>query len=420
MRKEKRTMILDSLCELFANISSYQFRSIDDYESFFNDAVTLLWSYVIGEDARIAKSALKALRFYSFAQIPLKALPPDFVSDLVLPQAYLRKTATDKPEESLQYVPGSCWIHMLKKVNTSARTTAGDLLIVYIEEELSTFKSRIYNWPQGEPRDFKYLSERSVIRAVGEYVRRGDKTDSSNHRISTECLRIFAHKYTKPLPNVKWDFLESTMQMSGEAKEYGLSIATRNSCVSQSAVQLVENFLSKYKDYNKSASDIGQLLLNEKHMVFYSNLCELCQAFQSQDLKPFLETSLDYVIDKISLNDEKGVTLFNHIMLSYATALRSDEVHVGNRTLLSILLERVFDKIDLTSKGLEEYFTAVMEMSVKDVERMISPNIWWEITTRKMRNAIAIATELAFRKFTDTPLVWLNELIDVVASNPIG
>lgn len=419
MRKEKRTVILESLCEFFGNISSYQFRSNDDYECFFNDAVTLLWSYVVCEDTRVVEFALKSLRSYSFAQIPLNALPPDLQSDLVSSHACSGKKANEQPENALQYVPGTCWIQMLKKMNKSVLPTAGDLLISYIEEELGTFKSRIYNWPQGEPRDFKYLSERSVIRTVGEYLRRGDKADPNNHRIMVECLRVFAHRYAKPLPNVQWDFLKVTMQISEEAKEYSLSIASRHACISQSAMQLMDNLLSRYKDC-KFASDVGQLLLNEKHSAFYANLCELCRAFQSSDLKPFLETSLDYVIDKISHNDEKGVTLFNCIMSSYALALKNDKVHVGTRTLLSIMLEKVFDEVDLTHKGLEEYFTAVMEMPVKDVERMISPNIWWEITTKKLRNAVAVAAELAFRKFTDTPLVWLNEFIDVAASHPIG
>ncbi|XP_050466238.1 focadhesin isoform X2 [Cataglyphis hispanica] len=418
MRKEKRTVVLESLCELFADIPSYPFRASDDYDKFIVDIVTHLWSYAICEDTRIAKAAFKALRSYHLERVPLSTLPLDFRSDLIVSGAYPEKTTneTDKSENILQYVPGTCWIQMLKKMNTNVLSAAGDLLIFYIEDELSGFRSRIYTWPQGEPSNYKYLPERSVIRAVGEYLRRGNKEDPSNQRTMVECLRIFAYKYKKPLPNIKWDFLKETMQISEEAKEYSLSIMSRHCQISASAKLLTESFLSMYT----SASEAGQLLLNEKHLVLYSNLDELCQAIQPSSLKQFLETSLNYVIEKISLNDETSVDLFNHIVSSYATALKSSVILIGNRTLLTSMLEEILEKIDLTSKYFEKYLAAVMELLDKDIERMTSPSIWFEVTPKKLRNAITIRAEISFRKLNsiNSPLIWLNEPIDMAASNP--
>lgn len=411
-------MVLESLCELFADIPSYPFRASDDYDKFIVDIVTHLWSYAICEDTRIAKAAFKALRSYHLERVPLSALPLDFRSDLIVTRAYPEKTTneTDKPENILQYVPGTCWIQMLKKMNTNVLSSAGDLLIFYIEDELSGFRSRIYTWPQGEPSNYKYLPERSVIRAVGEYLRRGNKTDPSNQRAMVECLRIFAYKYKKPLPNIKWDFLKETMQISEEAKEYSLSIVSRHCQISASAKLLTESFLSMYT----SASEAGQLLLNEKHLVLYSNLDELCQAIQPSSLKQFLETSLNYVIERISLNDETSVDLFNHIVSSYATALKSSVILIGNRTMLTSMLEEILEKIALTSKYFDKYLAAVMELLDKDIERMTSPSIWFEVTPKKLRNAVTIRAEISFRKLNsiNSPLIWLNEPIDMAASNP--
>lgn len=418
MRKEKRTVVLESLCEFFANVPSYSFQTGDNYEDLFTDIVTLLWSYVICENVRVAESALKALKSYHIAQVPLSALPSSFRSDLVLPQTYKKINKGDNPEDVLEYVPGVCWIQMLQKINKSIQSAAGELLISYIEEELNTFRSRIYNWPKGEPQDFKYLPERSVIRAVGEYLRRSDKLDPSNQKVIVECLRIFNHKYAKRLPNVKWDFLKEAMLISKEAKEYGLFIASHHSCISASAKQLVEETLLIYR--NKSASDAGQLLLDEKHLVLYSNLCDMCQAIESVNLRQFLETSLDYILDRILLNenDEKAIVLFNYFMLSYANALKSDTIYSENRTVLITMLTKIFNKIDLRSKHFEEYFTVVMELPIKELERMMSLNSWSEASPKELRNVIAVSAELAFRKFTDTPLAWLNKPIKMVASNP--
>ncbi|EFN80200.1 Uncharacterized protein KIAA1797 [Harpegnathos saltator] len=417
MRKEKRTVILESLCSFFANVPSFPFKSDNDYESFFVDVVPLLWSYVVGRDLRVAESALKALKSYSFARIPLNALPLEFRSNVTLPHVYYEKAADKNvnPEDLLNYVPGACWIQMLKNVNKSILTSAGDLLISYIEEELGTYRSQIYNWSQGEPCNFKYLPERSVIRAVGDHLRRSNPSDLNEQRIIVECMRVFAHKYTKLLPNVNWDFLSKAMQISETAKEYGLSIASRHAYISLSAKLLVENCLSKYRSANfRPTSDAATLLLSERHLAFYANLHELSRAFPPTDLKHFLEISLDHVVN-MSLNDEKAVASFDHIMSSYATTLNSDAAHLGNRTLLYTILKNIFQNIDLTSSRYHEYFTAMMELSAEEVEQMTSPSCL-EGTPKELRNAVIVRIELATRKFSKMPLVWLNESIDVVAS----
>lgn len=400
MRKEKRTVVLDSLCELFANVPSYPYRSGKDYDNFIIDVVTLLWGYTVCDDMKVARSAFNALRSYHVEQIPLSALPLDFHSDI-------RKTST-KSEDVPQYIPGTCWIQMLKNVNRTILSAAGDLLIFYIRNELNGFRTRIYTWPQGEPQNFKYLPERSVIRAVGEYLRRGD--DPTNQIVMVECLRIFAHKHKKPLPNVKWDFLKEIMQISEEAKEYSLSIASRQCQISLSAKLLTESFLSMYI----SMSEAGRLLLDEKHLVLYLNLEELCQAIPPNKLKEFLETSLHYAIDRILMNNGKSVYLFNHIMSSYVTALKNNSIQIGNRTLLTTMLEEISEKIDLTSKHFEKYFAAVMELLIKDVERMTSPCTWWVVTSEKLKTAIAVRAQTAFRiSDISAPFTWLKELVNV-------
>ncbi|EGI66847.1 Uncharacterized protein G5I_04654 [Acromyrmex echinatior] len=413
MRKEKRTVVLESLCELFGNIPSYSFRASDDYNRFITEVVTILWSYTICDDIRVAKAAFKALKTYQVDRIPLTALPLDFQSDVMIKQASEKASSEGNKSEVMQYIPGTCWIQMLKNVNKSVLSAAGDLLISYIKDELNGFRSQIYTWPQGEPQNYKYLPERSVIRAIGEHLRRSDKLDPNNQTILVECLRIFAHKHKKPLPNIKWDFLEKTMHISKEAQEYSLSIASYHCQISLSAKLLIESFLSMYT----SISEAGRLLLDEKHLVLYSNLQELCQAIQPNNLRKFIETSLHYAIDQILMNNEKSIYLFNHIMSSYVTALKNNSIQIGNRTLLTIMLEEISQKVDLTSKHFEKYFAAMMELLTKDVERMTSPYTWWVVTPEKLKTAIAIRVQAAFRGDTGMPFTWLNDLINTTEFN---
>lgn len=417
MEKEKRTVVLESLCELFGDIMIYhQSGYAEEYDKLINDIISILWKHATCNDMRIIKAALRALTFYHLENISLKALPAEFRHDLKLPAAYA-KTPIDtagNPEDVLPYIPATCWIQMLQKINKAALSAAGDLLISFITEEVNNFRSGIYFWPQGEPHNFKYLPEKSVIRAVGEYLRRCNKSDSNNYRIITECLRIFAYRYPKPLPNVNWAFLEDFINISPEAKGYTLSIVCRHATISASAKSFVENYLLTYKD----TTDSDLISKINEHCVLYTNLEDLCQSVQPHNIKPFLETTLEHTIEKMNVDNAHSKAMFHQVMVSYAQTLRNPNVHDGNTTLLATVLELLLDKLDLTCSRFEPYFTAALELSTKHLERMTSPKVWWEITPNKLKNAIAIRAELTLKKRFESPLSWLNEIIDETVTVP--
>ncbi|XP_054010587.1 focadhesin isoform X1 [Hylaeus anthracinus] len=411
MEKEKRTIVLESLCKLFGDITSYPSSgSVEEYDQFIVDIISNLWKYVMYNDVRVVESALGALRFYHLEHIPLKTLPEEFRSQLVLPAAYAGSSTEEakKPEDILPYIPGSCWIAMLQKINKSALSAAGDLLISFATEEVNSFRSGIYVWPQGEPRNYKYLPERSVIRTIGEYLRRSDKSNPNNHRIITECLRIFAHRYPKPLPNINWIFLDDTIDISPEAKKYALSIGCHQAKISLSAKTFIQNYLLTYK----SVTDSNLILKNNEYLTLYTSFEDLCQAIQPNNIKLFLETTLEYVVDKMSCDDENSINSFHCIMSSYARTLNNEEVHHGIATLLSNLLETLLDKIDLTRNRFKSSFIAVLKLPKNHLEKITSPKVWWDVTHNKLKNAIAIRAELALEKRFESLLMWLNEFID--------
>ncbi|CAK9809148.1 Focad [Anthophora plagiata] len=421
MKKEKRTVVLENLCELFADIVSCPpSQCIEEYDQLIDNVISNLWKYTTWNDVKVIDAALKALASYSLEQMSLKVLPMEFKRNLVLPAAY-RETPNDearKPEDVLPYIPAICWIQMLENINKAALSTAGNLLISFITEEVSSFRSGVYTWHREEPPNFKYLPEKSVIRGIGEYLRRVNQSDPNNRRIITECLRIFAHKYPKPLPNVNWHMLLNTLQdISAETKKYTLSIVSRHARISLSANSLIQNYLLTYKSINNSEFTWK---VNE-HPVLYANLEDLCQTLQSNNIKPFLEATLEYVIGKMNVDDKDSTkSMFHCIMSSYGQALNNQEAYDDNSTLLSTILENLLDKIDLTCDRFQSYFIAALKLSTKHLERMTSPKVWWEITTDKLKNAIAIRAEMALNKFSSNfslNHLWLNEIIDETAAS---
>jgi len=49
----------------------------------------------------------------------------------------------------------------------------------------------------------------------------------------------------------------------------------------------------------------------------------------------------------------------------------------------------------------------------KNIERLSSPALWWEVTPSKVMRAASLRTKLALSENTENPLVWLNEMIEV-------
>nr|XP_033328214.1 focadhesin isoform X1 [Megalopta genalis] len=406
MEKEKRTIVLQSLCELFADVASYpSFLSAETYDHLVTDVTSNLWMYATFNNPRVAESALKALASFSLERIPLETLPLNFRSHLA---ASDDATGDEKPKTLFPYVPASCWIEMLKNINKSALSSAGNLLISFVNEELGNFRSGIYIWPHGEPQNYKYLPEKSVIRGVGEYLRRSDKSEPNDHRVIAECLRIFAHKYTKPLPNVNWSFLGDVINLSPVTKAYTLAIACRHAKISLSAKSFIENYLSTYQSEIDSDFELNV----DEYTILYQNLDDLCQAVQPSNMKPFLTATLEHALEKMPFDNERSKNLFDTIMFSYARTLKHQDVYDGNLTLLTTLLEKLFDQIDLTYERFESYVTAVLELPAKHIEMITSPRTWSEVTANRLKNATAIRAELVLKKCSETPLTWFSELID--------
>ena len=52
----------------------------------------------------------------------------------------------------------------------------------------------------------------------------------------------------------------------------------------------------------------------------------------------------------------------------------------------------------------------------KSIERLSSPALWWEASSTKLAKAAHLRSRLALREESDSPLIWLNELIESLSN----
>ncbi|XP_066592979.1 focadhesin [Prorops nasuta] len=399
MKNETRRIVLESFCEFCGEIPSILTYSNDKYILLINDVMEKLWTYVTtSNDSQVIESALKALKNYRKQFFLLSTMPFEYKSDLNV--SLISKENTS--------VPGTCWITMLKKIGRPLVSCAGDILIDFIKEELEQFHSSMYKCPRGEPYDYKYLSENSVIRAVGESLRLSEKFGPETDKVVTECLRIFAYTFTKPLPNIKWDFLNKLSQLSVATKKYSLFIMSRHASTSISAKNLTKNYLATYRDQQ----NLPQLMQNKDFLEVLQNLQYLCYSSECiDDLKVFLEAILNHTVENMNLGNEDAIQIFKRIMISFTTTLKDTQILSEARLMLANNLETLFDRMTISFEDMEPYIIAFQEISSMQKEKIITPSLWWEILPLKLRNAIFIST------FT-LSLPQINEIIDACITLP--
>ena len=68
----------------------------------------------------------------------------------------------------------------------------------------------------------------------------------------------------------------------------------------------------------------------------------------------------------------------------------------------------------------QEYLDTASLLPAATLERLTSPSVWWEVTPAKLGRAAALRSRLATTEHTDTPLSWLNEVLEAAASSQAG
>ncbi|XP_053593592.1 focadhesin [Microplitis demolitor] len=432
MNKEERSIVIKSMCDFFADIPSNVAHPEEQFEELVDQSLKKLWELTCFETTRnleIVEAAFKALAAYTINQIKITVLPEVFMKDLV---SYKRaqegenkeeevEEKEDKAEQALTYIPSTCWITMLETIYEPALSLAGDLIIKFITDELYGFKTGIYMWAMGEPINFKYLPEKSPVRAVGEYLRRysPDNLNPQTKKILMECLRIFSYKYPKPLPPIKWELFSKAINVSPESFTLGISLACHQAAVSPSAKEFVSKYLTEMTAKFANNSDIT-ITSEEFKQCWHlcTHLDDICRGVTSGVLGPFLDVTFNCIIDKAAVGDETAVKMFDELMGFYSKALTDDLVHFDNKTLITEILEKLFDKIDVDSKIFEAYTRALLGMTAEKIERITLPSVWDAISNDKLKKAIKIRAGLVLKRDNEIPLSWMNEIIRVSSSEP--
>ena len=374
--KEKRSVVLKSFCEFISDIPSYVSIEEDQFANVLENILSKLWQFVLySQDAELSDSAFKALKSFKYNYLSKKVVPYSFGPiNLNLIESF-ETNASDG-------IPGTYWIHMLENLNPDLLSSAGDLLITYIEEE-TKFIPRI----RGEAANYKALSTRSIIKAIGQSLMRFDSSYNSQQLTTiTELLRIFAHKYSNPLPTVKYGYLEKC-QFSEKTKEYCLKIVFHQSQASPSARKILEQHLTVLSNEGADLKDL---------LFCYSNLESICKGTSPYILEHFIKISLNQIVQKALLGQNDYIEGFKKAMTSMKRSLKDDTVPEKVKAIFISTLQDLFERVN-EDLIFNDYVSAVLEMPKENLLEITSLDCD-KADASKLRKAINIRTELAIKQ----------------------
>lgn len=274
-------MFFCSLCAFFGEVPLLK-SSTSEYDQLFREAITQLWRHATtSNDVEVIKSALKALRNFNFTELSLEHMPAVLYENIRLPKEYQIQIAASHSDPDsapltaanvVPYVPGNCWIELLRCIDERAFDDAMDFIAFLIESEMSQYRSGVYMLADGrpEPKELQHLHDRSPLRAIVKFLI-AESADKIDFQTALKCLECVSRKYSRPIPPLNWfyliEYVNEGPKFEGfrdedyvKMKKFALTIAANQIAHSGSAKALIENYLQSFDVNNKQNDEIQMAL----------------------------------------------------------------------------------------------------------------------------------------------------------------
>ncbi|CAG4989514.1 unnamed protein product [Colias eurytheme] len=400
--RDNRPAVQASLCKLLGEVPGLRV-STPAYDALITDAARRLWALLAEASPPVVEAACEALANYKIEDYKLKDVPEIYRRTVKLPPAYC-KTPVDairKPEDVLDYIPCEIWPEVFKNTNQAALPGVQYLVGKLIEREVRAYRSGVYNIEGREPQGLGHLPPHSVVRGMLDCFRKQitSPTYDIQEPILLAIFSTLSAEYPRPLPPMDLSFLHEVFHRGTPWRMNSIQLAARQALTAPSARRMVDNFLLGIEPGTTEESDI---------MLIFEHLPILCRTMPPNTLRPSVERSLAHALG----NRE----LFPQQLASISRTLDNERIHEANRTWLCQLLEAQFSLIADDSPLWPPYVQACRSLSTKYLERMTSPSGWWEVSSDLLRKSCSIRSALAAAGECRAPLVWLNETVDVHAS----
>ncbi|VVD05118.1 unnamed protein product [Leptidea sinapis] len=379
--KDRRPTVQISLCKLLSEIPALRVATTE-FDQLVGEGAARLWRFIAeAEQPAVIEAACRALAHYRTADYQLKHVPEIYRQTVKLPPSYCKTPidAARRPEDVLDYIPCEVWPEVFKFTNQSALNGVQHLVSRLMEREIRSYRAGVYQLESGrEPQTASKLPASSVVRGIMDFFRK--HTASPSYDISEAVLLSMLHTlcsdFPKPLPPMDLCFVHELVHRGSTWRAGCLSLASRQALASPSAKRL-----------------------ESEVTLLFDNLAVLCRTMPPNSVRPALERCL-------------------------ADAHAASQAPAPVEDLLFVKQLRHVWRVRRSTRPTgccciwAEYVSCCGALPTKYLERMTSPSGWWEVSGDLVRKCVSVRSSLAALTECTAPLLWLNEAIDVCATQP--
>ncbi|XP_023336720.1 focadhesin-like isoform X2 [Eurytemora carolleeae] len=429
--KDERPKVVEAYIKLLSLAPIFKVPGID-YSKFVSDSLCWLWRIVsTSSNPSIIYSAYLSISAYPLETIQLRMLPEYARQGVKLPSEYCSTPAdaARKPEDVLPYVPGDCWSKLINLPGAKPDTTAPNpilkgvkaLLRALIQAEITNLPRSVYHLSQAmqnsgaEPVNYNHLPVHSVLRGILNHVLvckdlvHPSNTSTELELVGEVCLGLLGEEYGRPLPPLDWLSMDQFLDRS-RLKAGFIQLISRQAEHSRSARIILERQLGSGLDSETESLYFQQL----KHIP-----SSVLGTFISRCLpKALKQAETDTEVDGETVKENEATRRLKIYLSCMQDTLSKTDVAEGSVLVISSALEEIYEMFPSNLPAYQDYIDTLFLLRMKKVERLSSPAVWWQITPDKIYSAGSLRTKLALSDTTETPLTWLNELLEVAAKQP--
>ncbi|XP_031635799.1 focadhesin [Contarinia nasturtii] len=419
-----------SLCDFFGQVPLLKSAS-NEYEELFCTALKRLWKFITDtNDVEISVAACRALHNFEFSELTLQHIPTILYDSIILPKEYQIQIAASHNDpdnvpltaaDVVPFIPGECWIELLKNINQNALNEAIELVVHLIEIEMSQYRSGVYMLAEGrpEPKELQHLHARSPLRAMIKFI--WQQSENKNEpTIVIKCLECVARKYSRPIPPLNWFFLIEYINQGKsfenansddqfKMKKYALTIAGNQIAHSGSAKTLIENYLQSFDASVKELDEIQMCL---------DLVSKICDGVSPRILATFIRDTLTFL---------HGISASSHFEENghFEIGLKAITQTFDKKCLIPENIDIITDEIckfyhilPSDSKIYDKYSNYILKLPSENLDKLSTPVEW---NDENFKKSLVVRTKATFsqKPFTTTTntWMWINLLIDNVSDS---
>lgn len=144
-------------------------------------------------------------------------------------------------------------------------------------------------------------------------------------------------------------------------------------------------------------------------LVIYKNLKHLCNSIQPVILRPFLEKSLNHILNSLTTSQH----IFSEIVQYFKNVLATESIQETNKQVISELIANNVERVAENEEVFPVYMSCVLLLQENHIEQISSPKKYGNISLAQYKMCVKIRCTAIAESLSKVPLDLIKDFFFV-------